>query len=148
VRVAAVREAVGLDRKAKATAHKHTEADKRVPVTKRSDPEVEVIRDRYQGALKAAIKRALAALDEEERTLLRAHVIDGLTVEQIRARMGVHGSTVSRRISRAREHVRELTKSELARELPMRKSEFRSLVGLLRSELDVSVQEVLGAVGT
>ncbi|HZO13464.1 MAG TPA: sigma-70 family RNA polymerase sigma factor [Polyangiaceae bacterium] len=148
VRVAAVREAIGLDRKARATAHKHTEAEKRAPVPRRADPEAEVIRDRYHGALKAAVKRALAALDEEDRTLLRLHFIEGLTVEQIGATIGAHGSTASRRISRARERVRELTERELAREMPMRKSEFRSLVGLLRSELDVSVQEVLGAVGS
>jgi RNA polymerase sigma-70 factor (ECF subfamily) len=58
--------------------------------------------------LEAAADEALAALPAEERLLLASYYLDGQTLAQIAALLGVHESTVSRRLDRT---VRALTRN-------------------------------------
>lgn len=62
--------------------------------------------------LEAATGEALAAISAEERLLLASYYLDGQTLAAIAALLGVHESTVSRRLERA---VRALSKDIIKR---------------------------------
>lgn len=62
--------------------------------------------------VEAATDEALAAISAEERWLLASYYLDGQTLTAIAALLGVHESTVSRRLDRA---VRALTKDIVKR---------------------------------
>ena len=143
VRVAALRTALSMRRGRKeALARDGAIPDQAAPAT---DPDALAVRKRYRGALKTAMQSALASLPEEDRTLLRMHVIEGLSVAELGERHGVHGSTISRRITRIRAAVLEEARRQLSVAERLRESEFRSVVRVLQSDLDVSIERILGA---
>ena len=108
-------------------------------------PEVRALQERYRPHLKAAVQRALESVDEEDRRLLHRHAIEGVTVEQLGTEQGVHGSTISRRLTRVRQEIFDRTRQQLLAEVRLNESEFTSIVRVLRSDLDVSVRRILGA---
>jgi RNA polymerase sigma-70 factor, ECF subfamily len=108
------------------------------------DPEMDALRRRYRDVLKEAVQAALTSLREPERVLLRRHVLEGKTVEQLGAEHGVHASTISRRITRIRGTVLEHTQRILVGKVGLHQSELKSLLHVLRTDLDVSLERVLG----
>ena len=100
---------------------------------------------RYRPHLKTAVQDALASIADADRLLLHRHAIEGLTVEQLGAEQGVHGSTISRRLTRIRQEIFDRTRKNLLAEVRLNESEFTSIVRVLRSDLDVSVRRILGA---
>jgi RNA polymerase sigma-70 factor (ECF subfamily) len=106
------------------------------------DAELAIIKSRYRGAFQKAIGDALRVLDDRERNILRLHVSDGLTVEQIAKLHGVSQSTVSRWIAAARKRVLHEARRLLHERLPLSESEFDSLANLLASEIEISLSQV------
>src|SRR6185295_8871681 len=98
VRIAAVRTALSLRRKREPLPLDDDAGppDPAVPL------DVGLVRRRYARALRSAVQAAVEALPGEDRELLRQHFIEGMTVDRLGAMKGVHGSTISRRIARAR----------------------------------------------
>lgn len=141
VRIAALRTAITM-RRSKARTHQDlgTPDDLASPAT---GPELAVVRGQRRLILKHAIQSALGALQPDERELLRMHVLKGLTVAEIGARVGVHASTVSRRIAKSRTAVLAYTKHELVR-VGLARDEVESLVENIGERLDLSLQRVLG----
>jgi RNA polymerase sigma-70 factor (ECF subfamily) len=131
IRVVATREALRLKRSQAAAAEP--------PSLPGGDPELSYIKDRYRGEVAAALGDALASLAPEARAALKLYYLEGLTLEQIAALYGVHASTIWRRIGAAHEQVLEGLRARLA--LPA--GEADSLVGLVRSRLDVSLSGLL-----
>lgn len=107
------------------------------------DLELEYIRNRYRHEFEAAFAEALGTLTPRERSVLRFYLVDGLTLEQIGAVRGVHASTVSRWLAVARRRVRDEATRLIRERLGSSDSEIESLLGLLRSHLDVSIIERL-----
>ena len=66
------------------------------------DPELAALRSRYSGALAGTLKESLAALDDENRTLIREHYLEGLSIDALAARYQTHRATAARRLARAR----------------------------------------------
>ncbi|WP_395812894.1 sigma factor-like helix-turn-helix DNA-binding protein [Archangium minus] len=64
--------------------------------------------------LTQVLAEALAALPSRERTVLRLHLVEGLSLERIGTVYRTHKSTVSRWLARAREEVLAGTRSRLA----------------------------------
>jgi RNA polymerase sigma-70 factor (ECF subfamily) len=131
VRVVATREALRLKRSQGPAAEPAS--------TPGGDPELSYIKDRYRGEVAAALGEALAALEPDARAALKLYYLDGLTLEQIGALYGVHASTIWRRIGAAHGQVLDGLRARLA--LPA--GEADSLVGLVRSRLDVSLSGLL-----
>jgi len=66
-------------------------------------PEASVARSEARTRLRDALERALTRLSRKERTLLRQHYLDGLTLEELAAYLRVHRATVARWLAAARE---------------------------------------------
>jgi RNA polymerase sigma-70 factor (ECF subfamily) len=102
------------------------------------DRELAYLEIHYKPQLEAAIVRALSRLDHRERTLLRLH-LRGMSLEQLAATYLVSRATLARWLAAARRRLAEATKQELRACLRVSDSEFESIVGLVRSQLDVSL---------
>jgi RNA polymerase sigma-70 factor, ECF subfamily len=107
------------------------------------DPELELLRQRYDGQFRAALEAALTALEARDRTLLRLYFIEQLPAAQIGKLYRVHETTILRRISRVRESVFDQVRAALSNTLRLSASEFDELLALLRSRIDVSVHRLL-----
>jgi len=144
LRAAALRVALNLleaQRGAYATSQDDEGLD-RVPSAS-PDPEVALLKQRYGPAFKAALEDALAGLTVRERNFLRLYFVNGLTVEQIGRMEGTHKSTVSRWLTRAREALLVDVRARLKERLKLSASELDSLLGVLQSQLEVSLLRVL-----
>jgi RNA polymerase sigma-70 factor, ECF subfamily len=141
VRVAAVRTALDLLRAGGARTGGDVEPDDLA--TDATSPELDYLRERYAPQFKAAFQEALRALDSEQRNVLRLHVVEGLNIDEIGALFKVHRSTVARWIAGARQEVLAGARQRLRAELGLSAGEFDSLAGVVRSQLDLSVANIL-----
>ncbi|HUK88665.1 MAG TPA: sigma-70 family RNA polymerase sigma factor [Terriglobales bacterium] len=65
--------------------------------------------------LEAAADEALASLDAEERFILASYYLDGRTLAQIARTLGVHESTISRKLEKLAQELRKKTLAALER---------------------------------
>ncbi|MFY0530568.1 sigma factor-like helix-turn-helix DNA-binding protein [Archangium gephyra] len=82
-------------------------------------------------------------MPERERALLRLHHIHGLTMDRLATMYGEPRSSIARRVMQARERLLKLTRGELASRLKLEGSELESLLGLVRSRLDLSLHRLM-----
>jgi RNA polymerase sigma-70 factor (ECF subfamily) len=141
VRTAAVRTALNLRR-----AGKHYVAATRVeePLGARLAPESLLARAQHRDEVMAALQRALAALDPEERLLLRYYYADGLTLSKIAVLLRVSVTTVFRRLTAATESVLDGVRAELRDRLGLSSDSLDSLLRDVRGEIDLSLSQMLG----
>jgi RNA polymerase sigma-70 factor (ECF subfamily) len=108
-----------------------------------SDPELDLLKQQYRADFATAFRAAVAGLSLHERRLLRHQVIDGLSVDEIAGLFKVHRTTASRWLSAAREQLLTNTRRHLAEKLAISTDEVDSLIRLIQSRLDVSLERVL-----
>lgn len=106
-------------------------------------PELRLLKERCRGELRAAFGEALAALSPRERTVLRQHHVDGLTIDQLARLHGVHRATCARWIEAARASLLRRVRRHLRQALGFEERELDSLIGLVRSQLDLSISRLL-----
>jgi RNA polymerase sigma-70 factor (ECF subfamily) len=104
------------------------------------DPELRYLRGRFCAEFKDALPPALASLSARDRALLRFRFVRSLSVDQICAVYGEPRSSVARWISQAEKALRRSLRKEVMRRLDISRREFDSIVRLIRSELDLSLQ--------
>jgi len=110
--------------------------------------EVAYLKQRYAAEFRQAFEAALAALSPRQRALLRRHYLDGLTGDQLGALYGgVHRTTATRWLAEARQCVLEHTQRELRERLQIGEAEVASLLHLVASQLDVSLERILASGG-
>lgn len=107
------------------------------------DPEVALLTTELRVAVKAAFAEAAAGLDARERNLLRQHLLDGLTIDELGVLYRVHRVTAARWLARARERAWEATAQALRTRLPKAPPELDSLLAAVRTGLDLSLERVL-----
>ena len=147
VRVAAVRTALNVKRSQKRANANHVHDFDLVDVAAgRGDPEVEMIRSLHKEHFRAAFHATLAELTADERTVLRMHYLDGLTIDEICVGFRVHRSTIARWLDRARKSVLASTLQRM-KESAGGAQDVDSTMRLLESVFDVSVRGLLVAVG-
>ncbi|MEP6654405.1 MAG: sigma-70 family RNA polymerase sigma factor [Myxococcales bacterium] len=108
-------------------------------------PEVQLLRAVYRDAFHEALARALAALAPKDRNMLRRHLVDHMTLEEIAGPYGVHPATVARRLTTLREQIATAVRDHLA---TRHRSEggatsLESLAHAIRSEVYVSLGPLL-----
>ncbi|MFO0548840.1 MAG: sigma-70 family RNA polymerase sigma factor [Polyangiaceae bacterium] len=103
------------------------------------DPELALVKEEYRAAFKVAFRAAVEALDPHERNLLRLHLVDGLTLEELARMYGQHRATVVRHLARARERVLRATTTALKDRLKTDEHGVSELLGLVESRLDLSL---------
>jgi RNA polymerase sigma-70 factor (ECF subfamily) len=107
------------------------------------DPELALLKQHARDEFKSALQETLSGLSPHERSLLRLYFLEGLTVEQIGRMEGTHKSTVSRWLTRTRATVLLGVQRRLGERLRLEPGEYDSLLGLLRSQLSLSLHRVL-----
>jgi RNA polymerase sigma-70 factor (ECF subfamily) len=107
------------------------------------DPELALVRERHQEDFRVAFRAALARLDAAERNLLRLHHVHGFSMDSMAATCHAPRSTVARWVARARERLLALTREELAMRLRLSSGEVDSLLRVVRSQLDVSLRQLV-----
>lgn len=142
VRVVAVRAALSLLRK---RTHEILPGDDALMDARGTahNPELDLIRARHKDSFKGAFQAALQALSPEDRTTLRLHFVEGLNIDQIGSIYRVHRATIARRIARSREALLEDVRRRLSDTLRLSPQEFDSLVGVIRSQFEVSLERLL-----
>jgi len=107
------------------------------------DPELGFLRAQYRETVDAALRAALAGLDARSRALLRYQLIDGWSIDQVGKLYGVHRATAARWLSDAREALGELIRAELAARLRIATEDVDSIVRLVQSRVDMSLDRLL-----
>jgi RNA polymerase sigma-70 factor (ECF subfamily) len=108
-----------------------------------SDPELSILRAQYRDVVDAAMRAALANLDERERAVLRYAFVEGWNVDRVGQAYNVHRATAARWISAARETLGKQIRKELAGRLKIGVDEIDSIIQLVQSRIDVSLDRVL-----
>lgn len=75
--------------------------------------------------------------------MLRLHHIHGLTMDRLATMYGEPRSSIARRVMQARERLLKLTRGELAARWQLEGSELESLLGLVRSRLELSLHRLM-----
>lgn len=109
------------------------------------DPEIALLKRRAAADIREAFHHALTELTPRQRNLLRQHLLDGLTIDELGATYGVHRVTAARWLSKARAELWSLTRRRLRARLQLTGSQIDSLLGEVRSTLDLSIERALGA---
>jgi RNA polymerase sigma-70 factor (ECF subfamily) len=107
------------------------------------DPEVLVLREQYRVDVDAALRAALAALSDRARAILRYHLLDGWSIDQIGQRYGVHRSSAARWVNGAHHELGAGIRAALASRLSLPESQVDSIVALVTSRIDVSLERLL-----
>lgn len=139
VRVMAAREAIDLLRRSRRETSVDDDALLHSLLTS-ADTELEHAKARYVKEFKQAFSAALRELPARDQTLLRQHVIDGLTIDQLGALYGVHRATAARNLERARQAVLAGTRRRLGAVLQVRTTELDSILRLIRSRVEVTLR--------
>ncbi len=107
------------------------------------DPELSVLRARYHQVVGEAMRAAIAGLDTRTRALLRYQIVDGWTVEQVGKVYGVHKATAARWLVAARESLASAIQDELVERLDVEADEVASIIRIVQSRVDVSLERLL-----
>ena len=142
LRVTAVRVALRVLRRDQQSASPSPDLIETLPASDR-DPELEHLKIRYRLEFKEAFEAAVQQLGRRERSLLRYHHVDGLTVDEIGELYHVHRATAARWVAKARDAVLAGTRRELGARLRLQRGEYESIMRLIQSQLHVSLSAIL-----
>lgn len=142
VRVAAVRAWLNMKREAP-LANDGPSVEDALVTEATSDLELEILKGKYRDLFRRVFLEAVDALAPGTRLLLKLHYLDRLSMEEVGKVLGIHRLTVLRRLERARHELSEGTKERLEAELRLAPPEVESLLRLIQSRLDVSLQNAL-----
>lgn len=142
LRSAAVRTALNLREGARREEPLDDVLADRLPESS-DDPEIKALKDRCRRELKGAFQAALGQLSAQERDVLRLNLVEGQSIDRIAERFSTHRSTAARWLAQAKQRVTEITRDELVARLDWNDRELRSVVRLVRSQLDLSIQRYL-----
>ncbi len=105
--------------------------------------ELEFLKGRYRAQFKRAFGAALSSLSSRERNILRYHYLDRLSIDQIGSIHGVHRATAARWLARIRDLLLARTREALMEQLRISRDEFDSIMRLIESRLDASIERHL-----
>ena len=107
------------------------------------DPELQILKGRHGAELSRALRDAFEALEGRDRALLRMHFLDGLNLDRLGLVFQVSRATAGRMMLAARNRLLEGTLAVMRERLRVGPEELASLLGALRSKLDVSLHALL-----
>jgi RNA polymerase sigma-70 factor (ECF subfamily) len=107
------------------------------------DPVLAGLRRRYAPEFRGAFEAALAALDSQERVLLRQHFVDGVGTEDLAALHGVHRVTMFRWLAKLRTKLLVRTRRELRARIGVDEAELDSIMRMVRSHVELTLERVL-----
>jgi RNA polymerase sigma-70 factor (ECF subfamily) len=93
----------------------------------------------YRRPFETAFRDAIQTLPDRERTLLRQHFLDGVSIHELSTLYRVHRATIGRWLERARDAVLESTRAHLMDRLDVPSAEIESILRLVLSKLEISL---------
>lgn len=105
-------------------------------------PESKHLRAKYTAELKRAIREAFAALEVRQRNMLRQHVLDELTIDDLARLYRVHRATCARWLADARADLGKGTRKRLIAALGLQFREVESLLRFLDSDIELSISRI------
>lgn len=107
-------------------------------------PESKQMKGQYTEELKKAIREAFGALEVRQRNLLRQHILDELTIDDLARLYRVHRATCARWLADARADLGKHTRKKLVAGLGLnKKDEVDSLLRFLDSDIELSISRIL-----
>lgn len=106
-------------------------------------PSARVARGQHRDAFRTALTAALATLSPRERTVLRMHALDGVSLAALATMHRVDRATISRWIAAARETIYRETRRALTAQRGVAAADFDSFVDVLRSRFELSLRDAL-----
>jgi len=107
------------------------------------DPALALIKRESAEAIKGAFHAGLAALEPRQRNLLRQHLLDGLSIDELGAMYQIHRVTAARWLTAARADLWAHTKKQLRQTLGVSDSQIGLMLDEIRSTLDLSIERAL-----
>ncbi|MEM7156607.1 MAG: sigma-70 family RNA polymerase sigma factor [Myxococcota bacterium] len=145
VRVSATRERISADRRKGDKAASLPERDEHIMnAAGGDDPEFGFLQAHYRVHFKRAFGRAMGGLTARQRNLLRLTTYDGLSATDLSKLYNVDRSTSKRWLVSARAQLLADTRTSLAEDLDVSIEELESILRLIESNLEVSMQRLLG----
>jgi len=105
--------------------------------------ETAYMKETYRREFEKALAEALDRLPEQERALLRLHLVNGVSLEKIGTMFSVSQPTASRWLAAARTKLLDDVKQALAPRLGTSSAELASLAGMVASRIDLSLSTLL-----
>lgn len=141
LRVAAIREVRALLRQGSRAAGDAQGNDDRPPAhaVRAASPELDFLKKEGNESMSHALERALQALDEKDRALLRLYFVEGMPLATLGRIYHVHESTMARRLQALRNRLLDDVKGEME----IGTTSVHGLRALVESQLDVHLSEVL-----
>jgi RNA polymerase sigma-70 factor (ECF subfamily) len=102
-----------------------------------NDPALSAVKRDAAIAFRAALVDALRALPRRDRTLLRLHLLDGLTIDELAPLHRVHRATCARWIAAAKQAVLDRTRRRLMHDLRLDAADVDSLIRLAHSRIEL-----------
>jgi len=143
VRVLAVHEAWGMLRAARGQVDGDIEERLADLASAGASPELEYLKRTYRLDFERAFRAAIQTLSPRERTLLRQHFLDGVSINQLGALYRVHRATIGRWLERARAAVLAATRAHLMEHLDVPRAEIESILRLVLSRLELDLRSLL-----
>jgi RNA polymerase sigma-70 factor (ECF subfamily) len=106
------------------------------------DPDLVLIREKYGALFRDALAVALAALDDDDRELVR-RVVAGTSPGELGTALGVHRTTALRRLDKARSVLRDGIKRELVQRLAIDRLAADSLLRLYDTGFELGLDSLL-----
>lgn len=142
VKVMAVRTAISTLRKDKRHAPQNQEALLGL-ASPELGPEFDVLKATYKAEFSTSFEESVASLSSRERNILRLQLLDKLTVSEVAALYKVDRATVTRWLTKIRSALLSETRKRMQTRLGIKTGELDSIMRLIESRLDVSVQRML-----
>ena len=109
--------------------------------TTTSSPEDTYSKEEYRDRIKSAIEDAAASLSPRDRTLLRLHLVDRSSIDDIAALYRVHRATAARWVSAAREELFDHTREHFLAATQL--EDAGGLASFVESQLTLSLSRIL-----
>lgn len=112
------------------------------PLDGTASPELEYFKRRYAQDFDQAFRDAVAAAPRRDRTLLRLHWLDGLTLDRLSAIYHVPRSTLARQIASARQALLDDVQRRLRSRLGVDTAELHSILRLVASRIELAMDHI------
>jgi RNA polymerase sigma-70 factor (ECF subfamily) len=109
------------------------------------DPALAAQKRQSAALVKQAFHAALAVLTPRQRNLLRQHLLDGLTIDDLAPMYRIHRVTAARWLAAARTDLWAATRRELRAKLALDDSAIAAMLDDIRSTLDLSIERAFGS---
>jgi RNA polymerase sigma-70 factor, ECF subfamily len=113
-------------------------------VSQDANQELLAAKSQYRDTFQAALEECFTTLPSRQKTLLRMHFLDGMSIDEMGQVFHVHRATIARWLVAIRREVLEQICNKISLSLRTTSSEFRSMVRLVSSDVRLSLHRILG----